>query len=264
VARPRARRRNESPAWASLLAEETNVSALSVMPSSRITSNPIDLLTHYALGELPSYTNGIGSPTAWLSPRHRGVHLLGNIDFPKSQRRYILSDKFELRFDSAFREVLDGCADVARAGHTWIVPELYRGYLKLFEMGFAHSFEAWRDGQLAGGCFGVQLGSYISVESMFHRVSHASKAAYGKTLLHLKERGFTIVDSNPVDDPSRNYGEEWIPHWRYEELLRQAIPKRVTLTDAHSCPELPAKVRRRLPIARLVRKVSRKILGNRS
>jgi leucyl/phenylalanyl-tRNA--protein transferase len=221
------------------------------------------MLTHYALGELPSYTNGIGSPTAWLRPSHRGVHLLGNIEFPKSQRRYILSGKFELRFDTAFREVVEACADVKRAGHTWIVPELMEGYVKLFEMGFAHSFEAWSDGQLAGGCFGVQLGGYVSVESMFYRVSHASKAAYGKLLLHLKERGFVVVDSNPVDDPSRNYGEEWIPAWRYEEILREAMGKRVSLVEGKECLELPAKIRRRLPLARLVRKVARKVLGDR-
>jgi leucyl/phenylalanyl-tRNA--protein transferase len=238
------------------------VTELTVTPS-RITSDPIDILTHYALGELPSYSNGVGSPTLWYSPRHRGVHLLQRIVFPRSQRRYVLSDKFELRFDTAFREVLEGCADVARVGHTWIVPELREGYLKLFEMGFAHSFEAWRDGQLAGGCFGVQLGSYISVESMFYRVSHASKAAYGRTLLHLKERGFTLVDSNPVDDPSRNYGEEWIPSWRYEELLRQAIERKATLCDGAACPELPGAVRRKLPIVRLVRKVARRVLGDR-
>jgi leucyl/phenylalanyl-tRNA--protein transferase len=237
------------------------VSALSVVPSGRVTSDPIDLLTHYALGELPSYTNGLGSSTAWLSPKHRGVHLLQKIEIPRGQRRYVLSDKFELRFDSAFAEVLDGCADVSRAGHTWIVPELYEGYSKLFEMGFAHSFEAWCDGRLAGGCFGVQIGSYISVESMFYRVSHASKAAYGRTLLHLKEREFTLVDSNPVDDPSRNYGEEWIPSWRYEELMRQAMGRRVSLVEGGSCPELPGSVRRRLPIARLVRKLARKVLG---
>jgi leucyl/phenylalanyl-tRNA--protein transferase len=114
---------------------------------------------------------------------------------------------------------------------------------------------------LAGGCFGVQIGSYISVESMFYRVSHASKAAYGRTLLHLKQRGFTLVDSNPVDDPSRNYGEEWIPSWRYEELLRQALDRRVSLVEGGSCPDLPRSVRRRLPIARLVRKIARKVLG---
>jgi leucyl/phenylalanyl-tRNA--protein transferase len=239
------------------------VPVISVMPSARITADPLDMLTHYALGELPSYTNGIGSPTAWLRPTHRGVHLLKSVEFPKGQRRYILSDKFELRFDTAFKEVLEACADVSRAGHTWIVPELRRGFTRLFEMGFAHSFEAWCEGQLAGGCFGVQLGSYISVESMFYRVSHASKAAYGRTLLHLKERGFTLVDSNPVDDPSRNYGEEWIPQWRYEELLRQAIEKRVSLVEGKDCPELPPSIRRRLPIVRLIRKVARKLrIGN--
>jgi hypothetical protein len=71
------------------------------------------------------------------------------------------------------------------------------------------------------------------------------------------------VDSNPVEDPSRNYGEEWIPNWRYEELLRQALERRVSLVEGGRSPELPASVRRKLPIVRLVRKVARKVLGDR-
>jgi leucyl/phenylalanyl-tRNA--protein transferase len=230
-----------------------------VLGSNHISADPIDILLHYALGLSAVPTRGEGSRVAWVRFTHHGVHLLRNIDIPKSQMRYVFSPKFEIRYDTAFDEVLLACADISRNGHTWIVPELIEGYTRLYEMGFAHSFEAWHEGKLAGGCFGVHMGSFITVESMFYRVSNASKAAYGQTLVRLKERGFTLVESNPVDDVSRNYGEEWIPQWRYEELLAEAIDHPAGLTDDCPAPPLPAGVRRMLPLARVVRKLGRKI-----
>jgi len=227
-----------------------------VVRTSRISPDPFDILRHYALGDLIGYKDDEGSPTVWARDEYRGVHLLGTIGIPKSQKRYVLHPKFELRFNTAFDQVMSGCASLNRTGYTWITPDLVAGYRALHDMGFAHSFEAWCDGQLAGGCFGVQIGGYISVESMFYKVSHASKAAYGQTLLRLKERGFQIVDSNPVKDAARNYGEEWIPQWRFEELLHPAMETHATLADHIPCMPLPAQVRRKLPLSRLVRKVA--------
>ena len=224
--------------------------------TTHISADPFDILRHYALGDLIGYKADEGSPTVWARDEHRGVHLLGEIRIPKSQTRYVLNPKFELRFNTAFEQVVSGCADLGRTGYTWITPDLITGYRALHEMGFAHSFEAWCEGELAGGCFGVQIGGYMSVESMFYRVSHASKAAYGQTLYRLKERGFRIVDSNPVKDAARNYGEEWIPQWRFEEVLRDAMEVHATLADHIPCLRLPAKVRRRLPLARLARKMA--------
>lgn len=224
--------------------------------TSHISADPFVILRHYALGDLIGYKGGEGSPTVWARDGHRGVHLLDEIRIPKSQKRYVLDPRFELRFNTAFNEVVRGCASLDRTGYTWITPELVAGYRALHEMGFAHSFEAWCDGQLAGGCFGVQIGGYISVESMFYHVSHASKAAYGQTLLRLKERGFKLVDSNPVQDPARNYGEEWIRQWRFEELLGPAMEAHATLADHIPCLPLPEAVQRKLPFSRFVRKVA--------
>ena len=233
-----------------------------VLRADRITADPYDLLAHYALGDQPGFSAGEGSPVRWLRESHRGVHLLRTIDVPKGQRRYVFSPKFELRFDTAFEEVVRACAD--RPGHpTWILPPLVEGFCKLHEMGFAHSYEAWQDGELVGGCFGVHIGAYASVESMFHRASHASKAAYGRALVLLKERGFAIVDSNPVQDDSRNYGEEWVPRWRFEGLLRDALERHVGLTDDRPAPMLPPRVRRMLPLARVVRKLTGKLMRHR-
>jgi leucyl/phenylalanyl-tRNA--protein transferase len=217
------------------------------------------MLAHYALGDLPGFVGDEGSPVRWLRESHRGVHLLRSIDVPKGQRRYVFSPAFEFRLDTAFDEVIRGCADRPGGRPTWILPDLIEGFSRLHAMGFAHSYETWQDGRLVGGCFGVHLGGYASIESMFHRASNASKAAYGRALLHLKARGFVLVDSNPVKDPSRNYGEEWIPQWRFEELLREALDKPVSLTDDRPPPVLPAGIRRMLPINRVVRKLAHKL-----
>lgn len=224
--------------------------------TSHISADPMVILRHYALGDMIGYKGDEGSPTVWSRDGHRGVHLLDEIRIPKSQKRYVLHPKFELRFNTAFDEVVSSCASLDRTGYTWITPELIAGYRALHKMGFAHSFEAWCDGQLAGGCFGVQIGGYISVESMFYRVSHASKAAYGQTLLRLKERGFKLVDSNPVKDAARNYGEQWIRQWHFEELLGPAMQAQATLADDIPCRPLPQEVQRKLPLARFVRKVA--------
>ena len=229
-----------------------------MITSDRITADPYDLLAHYALGDMPGYVGEAGSPVRWLCEPHRGVHLLGEIAVPSGQRRYVFSPKFEFRIDAAFADVVRACADREQ---TWILPELIDGYCRLHEMGFAHSYEAWQDGRLVGGCFGVHIGAYASVESMFHRVSHASKAAYGRALTHLKARGFSLVDSNPVKDASRNYGEEWVPRWKFDGLLRHAIERPTSIADGGRAPVLPPRVRHLLPLRRMVRKVSERIAG---
>jgi leucyl/phenylalanyl-tRNA--protein transferase len=223
--------------------------------TSQITADPFEILTHYALGDLPGFVGEEPSPVAWIREAHRGVHLLDSVVIPKSQRRYVFSPAFELRFDTAFEEVVRACA-TRRSGHTWILPPLVEGYLKLFEMGFAHSYEAWYEGRLAGGCFGVHLGGYASVESTFYRVSNAAKVAYGRTLLHLQSRGFLLVDSNPVADAALNYGEEWIPRWKFEGLLRHAIGQPRALVEGREPPALPRGVRRAVRMGRLIRRLA--------
>ena len=231
------------------------------MAHAPISSDPLEMLRHYALGDMPGYTGDEGSPTAWLREAHRGVHLLKEIRIPRTQRRYVRTARFELRFDQAFEETLRRCASTQRTGHTWITPELVEGFLSLHRMGFAHSYEAWQGSTLAGGCFGVQIGSYLSVESMFYTISNASKFAYGRLLEHARERGFMLVDSNPVKDESRNYGEEWIPQWRFEQLLGEAVSRPATLIDGHPPALLPSGVARALTLARLMRKVKTRLFG---
>src|SRR5437764_10768580 len=158
--------------------------------SRRITSDPMDILWHYAIGYMPDFLNGRNGQAGWVRWSHRGVQVLDKFKIPRKQKPYVLSEKFTLRFDSAFEEVVRACADTSRrnlqaySADTWITEDLIRGLLKLNRMGYAHSYEAWAGGELAGGTFGIHLGGLVTMISLFHRVSNASKAAAGRAMMH--------------------------------------------------------------------------------
>jgi hypothetical protein len=105
----------------------------------------------------------------------------------------------------------------------------------------------------------VQLGSMISCDSMFHRVSNASKAAYGQTLVHLQKRGFKLVDTNGVADHQVNYGEEWLARWQFERQTFECLKERPSLTDDRPYPQLPWEIRTLLPMLNPARKVLRRM-----
>jgi len=135
----------------------------------------------------------------------------------------------------------------------------------LHRIGFAHSFEAWQAGQLVGGCFGVQLGSIMTCDSMFHKVSNASKAAYGQMLVQLRDRDFKLVDTNGVAKHHVQYGEEWLPQWQFEQLIYDALKARATLSENHPPPPpLPFSIRTMIPMLRLKRAITRHIPTRRS
>ena len=136
---------------------------------------PGTLLMAYRAGLFPmGVGDDGGAPTGWWSPDPRGVLLPGQVMVSRSLRKSL--PRFDLRVDTAFPEVLAGCADPARDG-CWITPETSAAYTRLYELGWAHSVEAWRDGELAGGLYGLALGGLFAGESMFHRVTDASKCA---------------------------------------------------------------------------------------
>jgi leucyl/phenylalanyl-tRNA--protein transferase len=139
-------------------------------------------------------------PTGWWSPDPRGVMLPGNVRISRSLRRSLR--RFEIRVDTAFAEVMAGCADPSRDG-SWITPAITAAYTRLYELGWAHSVEAWRDGELAGGLYGLALGGLFAGESMFHRVTDASKCA----LVGLADLVFEDAD------PHRTIDVQWVtPH----------------------------------------------------
>jgi leucyl/phenylalanyl-tRNA--protein transferase len=224
-----------------------------------VTADPVAALWHYLNGRMCDWHNGNDGPVVWRSGSHRGVQWLEKVEFPRKQKRYIFSPLFDIRYDTAFEEVMRGCADITREGKTWISEEFIRAMIALNKMGFAHSWEAWSEGKLAGGCFGVQLGSIITCDSMFHTVSNASKAAYGQTLVRLRERGFRFVDTNGVAAHKVNYGEEWMQQWQYEKCVKEYIRESPSLTDERPYPKFPWEVRVLLPVARIARRIKRKL-----
>jgi leucyl/phenylalanyl-tRNA--protein transferase len=229
-------------------------------PGNALTDDPLTTLWHYVRGQILDWSDAPGGPLRWTRMTHRGVQWLDKIHFPRHQRRYIFSDEFDVRFDTAFEQTIRGCAAQRRRDPNWITEPYVRALLALHRMGFAHSFETWQDGQLVGGAFGLQLGSIMTCESMFHTVSNASKAAYGQTLIQLKERGFKLLDGNGVANHHVQYGEEWLPQWRFESLLLQCLPDRPALADhIPPPPPLPLALRTLIPLMRLRRALSHRV-----
>jgi leucyl/phenylalanyl-tRNA--protein transferase len=227
-----------------------------------VRADPWHILWHYANGRMPDFLNKQDGPVGWIQWTHRGIQPLDDIQFPAGQKRYIFSKKFQLRFNTRFEEVVRATADVSRFGKTWITPELIDGLIALNKLGYAHSFEAWTTGdnaELAGGIWGVQIGSFITASSMFHRLPNATKAAYGQTLLHLKSRGFTMVDTGMVPDHLVNYGSRYVPTWQFDQMLKPLLHQPRTILDGLQPPLLPARLKYALPIARTARAVRRRL-----
>jgi leucyl/phenylalanyl-tRNA---protein transferase len=183
---------------------------------------PVDLvLQAYQQGWFP-----MGDDRApgieWYSPDPRGVLPLDTFHAPARLQRVIRQGRFELRINQAFPEVLASCA--AR-GETWITDEIFGTYLELHRLGFAHSVETWDEGTLAGGLYGVALGGAFFGESMFHRVTDASKVALHGLVTRLRDRGFSLLDTQWVTPHLRQFGALEIPRARYLRLLQRALVK---------------------------------------
>lgn len=236
--------------------------------SRRISSDPIDILWHYAIGYMPDFLDGKSGAVGWVRWPHRGVQLLDRFKIPRKQKPYVLSDEFELRFDISFEEVVRECANVSRhavkdgVGQTWITPDLLAGLLKLHEMGYAHSYETWMDGKLVGGTFGIQLGGLVTMVSLFHRVSNASKAAAGRAMMHLRDRGFRLIDIGMVPEHQVDFGSHWMPRWQYEAMLPTLIGQKVSISSDRPCLPVPMSIRVGVPMVKAYRAMRRRLRGN--
>ena len=138
--------------------------------------------------------------------------------------RTIRSGKFTVTFNRAFGEVIRACGD--RPEGTWITREMVTAYEDLHRLRFAHSAEAWQDGELAGGVYGVAINGFFAAESMFYRRSDGSKIALVALFERLKARGFDLVDTQMLTEHTERLGAIEVRRRRYLELLRRAISKR--------------------------------------
>lgn len=152
------------------------------------------LLSAYRQGIFPWFSEG--EPILWWSPDPRMVLFPSELKMTGSLKKTLRKQKFEVRFNTAFREVISACSHTLRSGQdgTWITQDIIDAYCALHEAGYAISAESWLDGKLAGGCYGVKIGSMFYGESMFHHVTDASKIAFVSLVDHLKNQGVGMID----------------------------------------------------------------------
>lgn len=158
----------------------------------------------------------------WFSPDPRGVLPLETMRVPARLARVVRSRRFEVVIDRDFEGVMRACAADRDEG-TWISEEIIESYVALHRLGLAHSVEAWRDGQLAGGLYGVHLGGAFFGESMFHRVTDASKVALVALVARMRERGLRLLDIQWVTPHLAQFGAVEIPRADYLMRLKQVI-----------------------------------------
>jgi leucyl/phenylalanyl-tRNA--protein transferase len=165
----------------------------------------------------------------WYSPDPRAVFDLDRVRVPRTLRQTIRRCVFEVRVNTAFTRVIDACGK--RPEGTWISPQIRRLYTSLHHMGFAHSVEAWRGGRLAGGLYGVALGGAFFGESMFHRVTDASKVALVALVERLGRRGFVLLDTQWLTPHLERFGAHEIPREEYLRRLKDALDRDCRFAD---------------------------------
>jgi len=177
---------------------------------------------------------------AWLAPDPRGVLELDSLHISRRLARRLRRGEFCFSLNQAFVEVVEGCA--APRGHDddcWLTLSMQNAYLTLHELGHAHSLEVWQDGWLVGGLFGVAIGGLFAAESMFHRVTDASKAAVAVLVEHLRQRGYTLLDVQWTNPHTRRLGASDIPRSEYTARLAAAIRQDVAFVPPESSPLTP-------------------------
>jgi leucyl/phenylalanyl-tRNA---protein transferase len=182
------------------------------------------LLKAYASGVFPMAESASDPEVFWVRPETRGIIPLDALHVPRSLKKTIRKQLFEIRFDRNFEAVIDGCAEArAERRSTWINTPIREAYVGLHHRGHCHSVEAWREGRLAGGLYGVTLGRAFFGESMFSREEDASKVCLVRLVEHLNQRGFVLLDTQFTTDHLKRFGAVDVPRRRYERLLEDAL-----------------------------------------
>lgn len=156
----------------------------------------------------------------WYSPDPRTIFPLDAFKVPRSLRLTIKKGVFDIRIDTRFEEVMQGCAD---RDETWISKDIIRSYVQLHELGCAHSVEAWKNGKLAGGLYGVSIGGAFFGESMYSVERDASKTALVSLVKRMIERGFQLLDTQYITPHLAKFGAKEIPREDYLKQLQAAI-----------------------------------------
>lgn len=204
----------------------------------RIT--PELLLCAYASGLFPMANDRHDPTIHWIEPRRRGVLPLERFHQPKSLKKLIRQDRFLIRADTAFEQVIVACAEPRLdRPRTWLNDELIGLYCELHALGYAHSVEAWQEDRLVGGLYGVSLGAAFFGESMFSHERDASKVALVSLVERLGRGGYLLLDTQFVTEHLRRFGAIEIPQEQYRRRLRTALDRRaVFYSDGGAVPSV--------------------------
>ncbi|MEJ2029142.1 MAG: leucyl/phenylalanyl-tRNA--protein transferase [Maritimibacter sp.] len=195
------------------------------------------LLRAYAAGIFPMAERRNDPEVFWVDPERRGIMPLDGFHLSRSLKRSLLKTPFRLSLDEDFSGVVTACAG---REETWINPPIFKAYQELHKQGHAHSIEAWEGDTLAGGVYGVVLGSAFFGESMFSHRTNASKIALATLVAHLGRTGFTLFDTQFLTDHLASLGAVEIARAGYQALLKDALAEQPgaiqsrPLPDAHS------------------------------
>jgi leucyl/phenylalanyl-tRNA---protein transferase len=190
--------------------------------------DPETLLKAYRSGVFPWFDECM--PVCWWSPDPRAIIDFDKFHVSRSLARTIRSGQFDVTFNRDFEGVMRGCS--IRDEGTWITPSMLRAYLTMHSLGHVHSVETWQDGKLVGGAYGVAIGGFFAGESMFHRVTDASKVALATLLEHLQKRGFALFDTQFITPHTSRMGATEIPRAEYLKRLKQALAVSTSFSDS--------------------------------
>ena len=184
--------------------------------------SPERLLLAYSHGIFPWFNEG--DPILWWSLNPRLILFFDHFKCSKSLLRTIKSNKFEVRFDTNFEEVIINCSKVKRndQNETWICNEMIKAYINLYKLGFAHSVEVYFEDKIVGGLYGVSIGKIFMGESMFHIMTDASKVALFHLVEHLKKWDFLCIDAQQPTNHLISLGAKEIERKKYLDLLKEA------------------------------------------
>ena len=188
--------------------------------------SPQRLLLAYQNGIFPWYNEG--EPIIWWSPDPRFVLYPENLKVSKSMRKVLRNEEFQITYDQQFEQIIDHCGKSVRKGQeggTWITDDMKDAYLHLHKEGFAHSVEVWQNDELVGGLYGVALGRCFSGESMFAKVSNASKAGFITLVKKLETLGFDLIDCQTHSNHLESLGGEYMSRDDFMKYLHQNAEK---------------------------------------
>lgn len=180
------------------------------------------LVAAYRHGCFPWYSHG--QPLMWWSPDPRTVLFPEELHVPRSLRKTLRQQHFRITYDSAFEQVIHACAQPRSSDSgTWVTPAMQSAYTRLHQLGHAHSVEVWHGQQLVGGLYGIAMGRLFFGESMFARMSDASKVGFATLVQDLQQAGFVLIDCQMPTEHLARFGARDIPRSKFQQYLQRDL-----------------------------------------